>query len=99
MQENTRTPFALILALWVAGLCAAAQFAKISMIFPELLALYPDSGAAAGFLVSLLSFIGMALGLFAGIVVARLVFASCCWRHFCLAPCCRRIRQRFLLFP
>lgn len=74
MQENTRTPFALILALWVAGLCAAAQFAKISMIFPELLALYPDLGAAAGFLVSLLSFIGMALGLFAGIVVARLGF-------------------------
>jgi MFS transporter, DHA1 family, inner membrane transport protein len=59
-----------------AGLCAAAQFAKVSLIFPELLALYPNAGPAAGFMVSLLSFIGMALGLFAGIIVARLGFRS-----------------------
>jgi len=72
MSENARTPFALVLVLWVGGLCAAAQFAKISLVFPELRALYPDAGATSGFLVSILSFIGMLLGLFAGIIIARL---------------------------
>ena len=71
-MKAPRTPVALILALWIGGLCAAAQFAKISLVFPELLALYPQAGAAAGFLVSLLSFIGMLLGLFAGMIVAQL---------------------------
>lgn len=72
MMHKDESSFALILALWAAGLCAAAQFAKMSLIFPELLALYPNAGAAAGFLVSLLSFLGVALGLIAGIIVAKL---------------------------
>jgi MFS transporter, DHA1 family, inner membrane transport protein len=71
MNEKSGTSFALIAALWAAGLCAAAQFAKVGVIFPELLKLYPDAGAAAGFLVSLISFLGMLLGLVAGILVAR----------------------------
>ncbi len=71
MQSRTETSFALIAALWVAGLCAAAQFAKVGVIFPDLMKLYPNAGAASGFLVSLLSFIGMVLGLVAGMLVAR----------------------------
>lgn len=70
MEEKPKTARGLIVALWSAGLCAAAQFAKVSVIFPELLQLYPDAGSAAGFLVSLLSFLGVVLGLVAGIVVA-----------------------------
>lgn len=62
--------------LWAAGLCAAGQFAKISLIFPELLKLYPDAGSSAGFLVSLLSFLGVCFGLIAGIVVARFGYRS-----------------------
>jgi MFS transporter, DHA1 family, inner membrane transport protein len=71
MARRSETPLKLIIALWAAGLCAAAQFAKISLIFPELIKLYPDAGAVGGFLVSLLSFLGVVLGLVAGIVVAR----------------------------
>ncbi len=71
LQSRTETSFALIAALWFAGLCAAAQFAKVGVIFPELLKLYPNAGAAAGFLVSLLSFLGMILGLVAGMLVSR----------------------------
>ncbi len=71
MQSRTETSFALIAALWVAGLCAAAQFAKVGVIFPELMNLYPNAGAASGFLVSLLSGLGMVLGLVAGMLVAR----------------------------
>ena len=70
-ETSQPTQFALIAALWAAGLCAAAQFAKIGVIFPDLLKIYPEAGAAAGFLVSLLSFLGMVLGLVAGIMVAR----------------------------
>jgi MFS transporter, DHA1 family, inner membrane transport protein len=71
MEDGSETSFGLIAALWVAGLCAAAQFAKIGVIFPELLQHYPDAGAAGGFLVSLLSFLGVVLGLVAGILVAK----------------------------
>lgn len=71
MATDSKTNVALIFALWAAGLCAAAQFAKVGVIFPELMKLYPDAGAAAGFLVSLLSFLGMVLGLVAGMLVAR----------------------------
>jgi MFS transporter, DHA1 family, inner membrane transport protein len=76
VMEKSDTPFGLILALWAAGLCAAGQFAKISLIFPELLRLYPDAGSSAGFLVSLLSFLGVCLGLIAGMVVARFGYRS-----------------------
>lgn len=64
------SPLLLILALWAAGLGAAAQFAKISLIFPELRQLYGD-GAGLGLLLTLLSAVGLALGLAAGAVVAR----------------------------
>ncbi len=66
-----KSSIGMIFAIWAAGLCAAGQFAKISVIFPELLKLYPDAGSNAGFLVSLLSFLGMVLGLVAGILVAK----------------------------
>ncbi|MGY9049966.1 MAG: MFS transporter, partial [Rhodobacterales bacterium] len=65
-------PLAMILLLWAAGLGAAGQFAKISVAFPALQLTYPEAGAALGFAVSLLSFIGMVLGLVAGMIVARL---------------------------
>ena len=62
----------LVLALWAAGLGAAAQFAKIVVIFPELQAHYGQTGAASGSLVSLISFVGMALGLVAGVIAIQI---------------------------
>ena len=61
----------MILALWAAGLAAAAQFAKVAVILPDLAAAYPGRGAGLGFLVSLISLLGIALGLVAGLVAAR----------------------------
>ncbi len=58
--------FVLIVVLWAAGLGAAAQFAKIAVILPELSALYPVRGAAIGFLLTSISLLGVVLGLFAG---------------------------------
>lgn len=72
---DIRSPLArlcLVLTLWGAGLAAAAQFAKISVIFDRVSALYPGAGAAEGFLLSLISLVGVLLGVVAGDVVARL---------------------------
>ena len=64
-------PLLVILALWAAGLAAAAQFAKVAVILPDLTAAYPGRGAGLGFLVSLISLLGIALGLVAGLAAAR----------------------------
>ncbi len=69
-----KTPFVLIFVLWGAGLGAAAQYAKISVVFDQLPALYPEAGAALGFIVSLVGFVGILLGVVAGLVVARIRF-------------------------
>ena len=69
---SDRTHFPLVLALWGAGLGAAGQYAKISVIFDQLPVVYPDAGAALGFIVSLVGFVGIVLGVVAGLVVARI---------------------------
>jgi len=62
----------IVLILWVAGLCAAAQFAKMGLVLPELQQLYPEAGAASGFLITLISLIGALFGLIAGILVGQI---------------------------
>ncbi|WP_299149730.1 MFS transporter [uncultured Tateyamaria sp.] len=69
---TARTSFPVVLALWGAGLGAAGQYAKISVIFDRLDTAYPDAGAALGFIVSLVGFVGILLGVVAGLVVARI---------------------------
>ena len=67
-----RTPFGLILLLWAAGLGAAAQYGKVSVIFDLLPGVYPEAGAALGWIVSLVGFVGILFGVMAGLVVARI---------------------------
>lgn len=62
----------LILALWGAGLGAAMQYAKFAVIFDLLAGVYPDSGVALGWLVSMIGVIGILLGAVAGMMVARI---------------------------
>ena len=61
-----------VVLLWAAGLGAAGQFAKIALILPELAAVYPDRGATLGWLVSLVSLVGLMLGLSAGLIAVRI---------------------------
>jgi len=58
--------------LWAAGLGAAAQFGKISVIYGPLGAVYPP--ASVPFLVSLVGFTGIVFGTTAGVIVGRLGF-------------------------
>ena len=68
----SRTPFGLIFLLWGAGLGAAAQYAKVSVIFDQLPSVYPNAGSAIGFAVSLVGLIGIVFGVVAGLLVARI---------------------------
>ncbi|KIN60776.1 Major facilitator superfamily MFS 1 [Sulfitobacter noctilucae] len=67
-----RTPWGLILLLWGAGLGAAAQYGKMSVIFDLLPQAYPQAGPALGWIVSLVGFVGILFGVVAGLVVARI---------------------------
>ncbi len=66
-----QTSWGLVLALWGAGLGAAAQYAKVSVVFDQLPIAYPDAGAALGFVVSLVGTVGIFMGVLAGLFVAR----------------------------
>ncbi|MCR9126108.1 MAG: MFS transporter [Rhodobacteraceae bacterium] len=67
-----QTRAGLVMALWCAGLGAAAQYAKFSVIYDLLPGLYPAAGWAIGFAVSLVGVIGICLGTVAGVVAAHL---------------------------
>lgn len=71
----------IVLILWFAGLCAAAQFAKIGHVLPELQTLYPNAGYGIGFLVSSVSLIGALLGAIAGLLFFSRVWQ---WVHLFL---------------
>ncbi|MFK7881150.1 MFS transporter [Roseobacter sp.] len=66
-----KTDWFLVLALWGAGLGAAAQYGKFSAIFDQLPAIYPDAGASLGFIVSIVGLLGIFFGVAAGLMVAR----------------------------
>ncbi|MDF0601399.1 MFS transporter [Psychromarinibacter sp. C21-152] len=70
--ETQRTDWRLVLLIWAAGLGAAAQYGKISVIFDRLPEVYPQAGAALGFAVSFVGFLGIVLGVVAGVLVARI---------------------------
>ncbi|MDF1854452.1 MFS transporter [Pseudooceanicola sp.] len=69
-----RSNFVLVLALYGAGLGAAAQYGKASVLFPLLRDAYPQAGAGLGLVVSGIGMLGIVFGLTAGLVVARLGF-------------------------
>jgi MFS family permease len=71
----TASPALLILALWLAGLGAAAQFGKMSILYDDLMRLYgPAAGGAGGvaLMVSVVGIVGLVFGTTAGLGVARL---------------------------
>ncbi|WP_375173850.1 MFS transporter [Pseudooceanicola sp.] len=71
-MDRDTSPFGLLALLLLAGMTAAGQFAKVSVIFPELGLAYPQAGASLGFLVSIISLTGVVTGLVAGMLVSRL---------------------------
>jgi predicted MFS family arabinose efflux permease len=72
MATSPSTDWRLVLLLYLAGLGAAAQYGKVSVVFDRLGAVWPEAGAGLGFALSLVGFVGIVLGVTAGIVVAKL---------------------------
>lgn len=71
-MPTTKTSFAHVFAVWAAGLGAAAQFAKIAVVFPTVADAYPDAGHLLGFTLSLVGLVGVVLGVFAGLLVSQM---------------------------
>ena len=65
-------PMALVLLLWCAGLGAAAQFGKISILYDTLRVTYGNGEVALGLVVSIVGLIGLIFGTTAGLLVARI---------------------------
>ncbi|MCC6518251.1 MAG: MFS transporter, partial [Tabrizicola sp.] len=64
---------ALVLILWCAGLGAAAQFGKISILYEDLRNAYGGNGEVAlGLVVSIVGMVGLIFGTTAGLLVARI---------------------------
>ena len=62
-----------VLAIWAAGLGAAAQFGKISVLFEALADQYVGaSPVALGLIVSIVGIVGLVFGTTAGLFVARI---------------------------
>lgn len=62
-----------VLAIWAAGLGAAAQFGKISVLYDVLGAAYPDhAGVGIALMVSVVGMVGLVFGTTAGILVTRI---------------------------
>lgn len=72
MATSPSTGWRLVILLYLAGLGAAAQYGKVSVVFDRLGAVWPEAGAGLGFALSLVGFVGIVLGVTAGIVVAKL---------------------------
>ena len=63
----------LVALLWCAGLGAAAQFGKISILYEPLRATYGGNGEVAlGLVVSIVGMVGLIFGTTAGLLVARI---------------------------
>ena len=62
-----------VVALWCAGLGAAAQFGKISVLYDALGTIYPaQAGVGIGLMVSIVGMVGLIFGTTAGLLVARI---------------------------
>lgn len=66
-------PMVLVLLLWCAGLGAAAQFGKISILYGSLRTTHGGQGEVAlGLVVSIVGMVGLIFGTTAGLLVTRI---------------------------
>ena len=71
MTERKTTNFAMVLAIWVAGLGSAAQFGKVAVIFGALVKHYAGSASSIGLMVSIVGLAGIVFGATAVLLAYR----------------------------
>jgi predicted MFS family arabinose efflux permease len=70
---SPRRAFFIVIILWGAGLGAAAQFGKISILFERIALHYAGAGQVTiGLIVSMVGFVGLIFGTTAGLLVQQL---------------------------
>ena len=99
MVDQSKTNWPLVWLLWAAGIGAAAQYGKISVIFDQLPRVYPDAGASLGFAVSLVGFLGILLGVVAGVLVARIGYRRALIWALCLGSLMSFLQSSFPPLP
>jgi len=72
--EPQQTNWALVALLWLSGVAAGLQFAKVSVAFDALAAHYGASPTLAGWLLSTVGVVGVVFGASAGLAVERIGF-------------------------
>ncbi|UWS01901.1 MFS transporter [Phaeobacter inhibens] len=68
--SQPQTRWGVVMIIWAAGLGAAAQYGKISVIFDRLGLLYPGAGSSLSLTVTMVGVLGILLGVVAGGFVA-----------------------------
>lgn len=81
---SNRRAMGLVVLIWLAGLGSAAQYGKVSIGFDLVALRYPEAGNLLGFALSLIGFVGIALGVIAGILGARIGMRRCLIGGFAL---------------
>lgn len=71
-MDGQRTDWRLVILLWVAGLLAAAQFAKISLVLKDVAQVFGRDLTAVAVVVSVVGFVGIIFGVMAGAFVTRI---------------------------
>ncbi|WP_293572839.1 MFS transporter [Phaeobacter sp.] len=70
MTSQPITRWSVVLIIWAAGLGAGAQYGKISIVFDQLAALYPQAGNSLSLTMSMVGLLGILMGVVAGGFVA-----------------------------
>ncbi len=70
--DGAERPLLAIFIIWFAGLGAASQYARISVVFDHMQTVYPQAGGWLGFTLSIVGVVGVLLGVVAGTLAARL---------------------------
>lgn len=70
------SPLFLVMALWGAGLGAAGQYAKVSVVYDQLATHYPVAEVWLGLIVSVVGFVGIVLGVVSGDLVSRVGYRT-----------------------
>lgn len=99
MVQPAKTDWRLVWLLWAAGLGAAAQYGKISVVFDQLPQIYPDAGASLGFAVSLVGALGIALGIVAGVLVAQIGYRRALLGALCTGAAMSLMQAAFPPLP
>jgi len=99
MDDIRATDWRLVWLLWAAGLGAAAQYGKMSIIFDRLDEVYPHAGAGLGFAVSLVGSLGIVFGIVAGVLVARIGFRRALLSALCLGALMSAVQAIFPPLP